>query len=249
LRSKNTEAIMSWRYGASMREGTPLTKLFGVLVGVAITIAGCGDGGGSGAKVTKQAPSSTSTSVATAGGAHSEDELAAALLAIGDFPSGWSEVALDDSPGRGFCGKPLTSEVVRPAARAERRVAEDPDTGPLVNLGLMSFETGDNAHRFIETAREAGSSCQQWEDTVDGERIVLDIGAMSFPAQGDQTYAVKMTVSAASDPDSTYDIENVGVQLGNVVVLVQRLDLFGTGEPFEELVTKAVSKARATLGV
>jgi len=184
-------------------------------------------------------------------------ELEQMSLEVSDLPAGWSAAPDDDdddddpaddgSDMAEDCGMEgdLLPDDVEPLGEVEREFQKD-DLGPFFFVSVTRFDRGE-----AETAMAAIDSlveqCSTFSSVEDGVETSGTMEPLSFPAQGDQTSAVRMTI-ATEGMSGQGDI--IAVRQGDDVVLVLGLSMstflgdapFGAGE-FDALVTTAVDKA------
>lgn len=149
----------------------------------------------------------------------SQDLLDEAVLPISAMPTGWARVP-ESEPSDRACdislGSVLGVEDI-PTGRAE--FAEDPDLGPLVvlSVGVLPPDVGNVD--VLSSMRDAMLDCEGTLDEAD-----FSFSELSFPAIGDQSFAVRMNVETGG---SSFAMDIVQARVGNVVVQVAGAAVFG----------------------
>ena len=193
------------------------------------------------------------------------EQVPAALLALGDFPAGWSSFAQGAtlppaSATGGICNGPNVISFAQDAgvvADAVTTFIMDPAKGPSVANAVFSFPNAAAAMKFVTANRNAVTGCTAaWETPVPNQPAITiksTIAKAPFEKVGDQLFASRQitTNEFQGQPGATTTSDSVFVRRGNNVELVGRTgsSLLGPGatDP-SELATytqKALSKLDA----
>jgi hypothetical protein len=147
------------------------------------------------------------------------DSLKAALLTIEDMPKGWMTDPPVGSSGidmeSGFCNKPIIRREDVPASVDVKfyRAAEK-STNVFLEL-LVSYESEQEASKAFEEIQQAARGCTRWETTDASSESEFTLESLSFPKQGDDTLAVR--VSGKFTPKANPHI--LGTATGETIVL------------------------------
>jgi len=159
-------------------------------------------------------------------------QLAPAMLALEDMPTGWSSQAvpassLQASTTSAVCNGPNAAGRAQSAgvvATAGTEYSQDPNTGPFLSEFAYVFPTAAVAQSFMTATKTAVKACTRgWQTanpTVDGGTVQFTIALLPFKV-GDQTLAYRQIErnrkTAASETQDT-----VYLRKGNNVLVVDR---------------------------
>ena len=125
-------------------------------------------------------PSPTPSPVAAAA-------LRRALLAPDDLPGGWS--AFGSAPLPSPCGQPPALEAA--AHALVEQTFGDSALGPFVRHAVASYPAGEAAPA-LERTRQLFTECDEWDGTYLDRRFTFRVSPLSFPALGDQSFALRL---------------------------------------------------------
>jgi hypothetical protein len=178
----------------------------GVVAGALVTLVGaCG----SNAPTASNTPTSIAapTTHAPTPATTPAPNLTAELLAVSDFPSGWSVVGNSDS------GEPKCIDTVRSAlnatSKAEVTFAYGSNGAATVEESL-AYVPG-RGHSAMTAMSRILSGCGPIHMTTNGQTLTGTVGSMSFPAVADQSFAYQMNLT------DTVSGQSITVPIGIVV--------------------------------
>lgn len=187
-----------------------------------------------------------------------DEQIPAALLALDDFPAGWSTAPLPQVQAA-ICNGPSA------LARAQQenlighgsiRFTSNPNQGPYVDDLLYSFPSDSRARAFVKATNAQASSCTgSWQlPTIPGQpadaTYRASIAGLAFPKLvGDQVLALRKFVTAQLNGQdvSTLTMDEVLVRKGNHALFV---DYFASTPDVNQLQTyvrKAYSRFTTAL--
>ena len=213
-------------------------KLVAGLLGLALAAVGCGSSGPTSSPTTTSASSSKTTAAPS-------PNLTSQLLTISDMPPGWS---VDNSPESSNSSTPecLKSVTKSPAqSKASAKFKMGANGVPAFQEGL-SYLPGGQAEKRLTEFNKVLSGCKDVSFTSDGQTYTGSVGAMSFPPQGDKSYAFQLNFSTSSSGlDLTVGLDIVVAQKNSTDALFDIVDL-GTPDltTFTDLVTKGMAKVK-----
>jgi hypothetical protein len=191
------------------------------------------------------------------------DEIPAALLAVGDFPTGWStatppEGASTASATDGICNGPNALSRALDAGlvgHGEIRFTSNPSQGPFVDEFAYSFPSDRRAKAYVKATGDQASACTApWQSTPPGlptgatERFT--IAALAFPkVAGDQVLAARETGTEQLNGQDlqTASSDQVLVRKGNHVFAVAYTASSPDPNQLQTYVRKAYSKLATEL--
>jgi PknH-like extracellular domain len=164
------------------------------------------------------------------------DQIAQALLALSDMPTGWAaepSQASDTqaSATNGYCNGPnqkARADTAGDAGSGFSSFAQDPKNGPAISETVFAFPTVDQAKAMLAATQAAISGCTTWQTASDaglGITITWTASALSFPKITDQILAARQqgTNMFQGQSGASVVIDNVYLRKGNHVVNVDRL--------------------------
>ena len=164
------------------------------------------------------------------------------LLAVSDLPAGWSSVPSSDSTSSTpQCFQNVKTDL-KPTSKAEATFQGGSSGLPLLDESL-GYLPG-RGQQAIALISQVLSRCGQISLTSDGATITGTIGAMSFPAVGDQSSAWQINLTGTESGISlTVGIDFIVFRKGDTLALIFYGDL-GTPDiqTVEHLVQVAASK-------
>lgn len=167
-------------------------------------------------------------------GASTKSVLDAKALSLSDFPTGWS---VDNSSPTGDQGCLSSLKVV---SRHETKIQVQfvDGTEPEVEEVLTSGPGAEARYKLLESAL---ARCKGYTSTTDGTSAHVSIGAMSFPAVGQQSSAYSLSVTVEGE---TAGADLVLFRTGQTYGAVLYEDL-GTPDPTmaQGFINEAVDKA------
>ncbi len=157
--------------------------------------------------------------------------LAERLLTIEDMPAGWSGSAAvikenDKDTYDPYCMEGLP-------ARSVGKVSVDFGGGGILSDSITAYGSVEDSIKYFSEYKEAANSCPQWTDD-EGREIILS--PLSFPAYGDESFAVRLNMGVLI-------ADGVQVRVGDVLVGILQM---GT-EIDTEMQQTAVETALAKL--
>jgi hypothetical protein len=156
----------------------------------------------------------------------------AALITLEDVPVGWSQVVSrpPSTIARGFCNAPASGLGRSGSVRAD---FQGSDTGPLL-AHMIQVASLTEAERIVGVLSALAVPCEWEESTSDGEPLRWTARRMEFPQLGDETVALRATVTAGV---LTGDAAYVFWRRGTVIsaIALATLSLIPTGIELAEL--------------
>ncbi|HEX8003621.1 MAG TPA: hypothetical protein VF519_13090 [Mycobacteriales bacterium] len=230
-----------------------MRRLLAAAAGLLLALAGCSaDGGSPRADTVSVSPSATPSPTA---GAATEAQLAGALLAVGDLPTGWSvdddEDDDDEDPIQGCPELAALDDRIGERPNAEVSFARA-ELGPFFSESAGTFRDAGDAAAAVRRLTHALGSCPSFTYTDDdGKKQRARIAALSFPQVGDETFAARMSVEFEGGRIS---VDFAVVRVRQHVLLLAGTSVttvFGGGQldpaDLERLVRAAVTKASGAL--
>jgi hypothetical protein len=126
-------------------------------------------------------PSSTTTTTKVAG------PLSAAVLKLGDLPSGWT-AAPHPSSSRELCPGQDPSASVRPSTTADATFQQG-QTGPVLSSLLAAFKDASTAHAFLARSQAAIAAC----DSYDVSGVTYHLRPIASPGVGDESIGAELS--------------------------------------------------------
>jgi hypothetical protein len=218
--------------------GGRMKGLRGSLAALVILAAACSSSSTS-------ATTSTKPSTVAPSGLYSAAQAKAALLTIGDMPTGWATFvvpATKPSTTTGACEGPNVAEITKNASAETIAYAQDPQTGPAFSDELYVFPSIDAAKAAMSTFRTISAKCTSFTATdSSGKKEPATIGALSFAAVGgDDSMGTRLTIGKTGGPQVINDIATV--RKANVVFNIELVGFSPDTDTFTQLTTKAVAK-------
>jgi hypothetical protein len=140
--------------------------------------------------------------------------LNAELLAVSDLPAGWSVVPSSDSSSPApKCLQNVKSDL-KATSKAEATFADGSNGLPVLDEYLAYLPS--NGRSAMTVIRHVLSGCGHISVTSGGDTLAGTIGAMSFPAVGDQSSAYQMNLSAT--------VSGLSITLGIDLVVFRKAD-------------------------
>jgi len=171
--------------------------------------------------------------------------LQAELLTPSDMPAGWSvDKSPSDATSRPSCLKNLDAQLhTGEISRAEAKYQGGSNSIPHLDETLAFYGHGVATGK-LAIFDQTISRCGQVTFSSGGNTFTGTIGAMSFPAVGDESYAYQMNLSTkANGLNVTIGFDVVVARKGDTAFDLALTDL-GTPDlsQFRGLVTKALAK-------
>jgi hypothetical protein len=143
----------------------------------------------------------------------SNEQIAAALLALDDFPAGWAalqgQASNAASATEGFCNGPNAQARAQNAGvvgAGTTDFAQDPQNGPIISEQLFSFPTTDAAKLMMKTTSDQVKACTSAfpvtppSGSPAGLTLQDTVTALSFPKFGaDQASALRESTTRQLD--------------------------------------------------
>jgi len=207
-----------------------LGGLAAVLAAAGMLLGGCGGGDGADSDGTGSAATSPATAPTDTAPAAPALDPGEALLALADFPSGWTQETVDPDADEGedtFCG--AATDNPDPVTEAEARFAA-PRGVPQVQQEVAVFAEGV-AERVFAEGRERVADCAGFTE----EGVTFELAPLSFPALGDESFAARVRFT-----NEGFDFEGVVsyTRVGPALMIVT------TAEPAPATVARAERYAR-----
>jgi hypothetical protein len=236
------------------------TSAVAIAVVLCVVLAGCG--GSSNSRAATVAPNTTpvsasaSTAVNTAPtpgttaavlptrrAAFNTAELNGALLRVSDLPSGFTSAPPTPSTSSDtqVCNQPDPTVTLKPSAQAEADFKKS-ELGPFVFELMIAWSEPSTAKSFLDRVRAAAGSCTSYQTTDNGETDTSTVSPLPFPKLGDDTVAVRLSVSGASLPA---DVDVAAIRKGPVALLVVQLAVGAIDSAITEQAARA-AMSRAT---
>jgi hypothetical protein len=185
-----------------------------------------------------------------------EAELASALLAVSDLPTGYAEQPSDETPEPESSSQADDPECAKLFDQFEGSGAEsDPvaeatvefvkgEAGPFVNQSLQSHQDQAVLAETLRVIPDVVSKCGEFTEAGADGKLTIRMSNASFPAVGDQTVAMMVTASGTT--------EGIELTIGGYLVMtrvastVNMIAHFGLRQvdaaETEQIVRKAVDK-------
>ncbi|MCW2666354.1 MAG: hypothetical protein JWN57_1316 [Frankiales bacterium] len=178
-------------------------------------------------------------------GSLTEAQLKAALLTVGDLPTGYKATAPDDdetdedntSSGDAGCDKRFEEldEANEDADVKAEANFEGPGLGSVLQQSLASFDDEARLKKALDKVADVFDDCPSFKTTDDdGSVTSFTIAALSFPKYGDETLAYAITGKTA---DFTVVLDMAVVRTGRTLAF---LAAGGLGAADVETLEKAV---------
>lgn len=169
-------------------------------------------------------------------GAMTKTQLRSKLLTLSNMPTGWT-VDNSSSGGGGASGGCLAG--VKRAPKSEMKVTASFENGQLPQLEeeLVSGREGTGAYNRFNRVL---AGCKHFSVTSNGETLTATVGAMSFPAVGNESSAYGVTFSVKG---INAGADFVLFKVGSVAGVIEYADI-GQPDPsqLQAFVTEAVNK-------
>jgi hypothetical protein len=191
------------------------------------------------------------------------DQIPSALLAVDDFPTGWStatqpEGANTASTTEGICNGPNALSRAQDAGLVGYgtiRFTSNPNQGPFVDESVYSFPSDRRAKAFVKAAADQASACTApWQSTPPGlptgASARFTIAPLAFPkVAGDQVLAARETATEQLNGEDlqTATSDQVLVRKANHVLLVGYSATSPDPKQLQTYSRKAYSKFAAEL--
>jgi hypothetical protein len=193
-----------------------------LVVAVCVSLAACSDDDSEPAPTEPAATSQPPTSTSTPTSAVESDQAAAesALLLLGDFPAGWTEVPADADEDvsrqvAACAGVDATSSIDVGGALSRTGTFTSPAGDAVAETVTVAASTATATARVAAIADPGFASCardvyQQWaQDNVPRDNI--DVGEVTIPPlklskAGDDTVAYRVTIPIASNGSSLGEV-------------------------------------------
>lgn len=162
------------------------------------------------------------------------DVLAERLITIEDMPTGWSGAAVEkelntDETYGPFCVEGLP-------ARAIGNVSVDFDggtiLGPFIQETITAYRSVDEAKQSFEDWKNAANQCAEYTDEEGNE---LSLSPLSFPAYGDESFAIRMNMGG-------FIADAVRIRMDELSLSVMMMGTSTDAELQQELIEKALEK-------
>jgi hypothetical protein len=192
------------------------------------------------------------------------EQIPSALLALDDFPTGWSTAPLPEgantvSATAGICNGPTAlarAQGARVVGYGAIRFTSNPNQGPFVDELLYSFPSERRAKAFVKATSNQASACTTpWQlppvsGLPMGASARATIAGLSFPKLvGDQVVAARETFTEQLNGEdiSTVTEDEVLLRKGNHALVVGYLATSPDVNQLQTYVRKAYSKFGAAL--
>ncbi len=220
------------------------------VLAVAILTAACGSGESKPQPPETTAASSALTTAASSGPtaapqpttttvpALTQAQLASAVLAVTDLPTGWSTTP-PSTDKKGACNKDSVNKAVPPAAMTEADFVKGSDL-PLFGDQLLAYSDAATAGRALDKYVSNASACTSFKQ--DGTQYT--IGQLSVPPLGDRSIGYRLTLTKDA---VTGVIDTEVMQRGPLLVYVGYGDFSPDTEQLATFAKLAYDKAVNTL--
>jgi|GEM_PF-997836 len=173
-----------------------------IVAGVGIVLAGCSSSATS-SSTTKVTPATAGTSGAPTT-TTTPASVQSYLLTVSDLPTGWSVDNSSSSSTTSCATNPVSQSASGPKA-----IIDFNQAGGLPELlDDLAFSTSPVAE--FAKVKGALDACKSFTETNNGQTSTGNIGAMSFPAYGDQSASYSATIS----------VDGINAAVG--IVLIQK---------------------------
>lgn len=183
------------------------------------------------------------------------EQIAPALLALADMPTGWAVEPTDPSTTQasattGYCNGPnekARADAANDAASGFSYFAQDPKNGPAISETVYAFPTVDQAKAMLAATQTAIGGCTNWQTTSaagNGITMTWTAAALSFPKITDQIVAVRQqgTNMFQGQPGASVVVDVVSLRKGNHLVTVQRLGASADPAQLQQYAQAALNK-------
>ena len=220
-----------------------------VIVLTVLALSGCTGGRPVGRPIASAPPGSAPAGPGPTAGFELE-QLQRALLTVDDLPPGWEEVRIQAEPNDDRVEVQGCPRFLWLYSLMEREVDASFDHVPIAGNGPSLFEWlawkgVTEADALIDEVAAVVRDCPDTLVDAGFTRSVVTLGPLPFPALGDRTYALRMTVAG----DRRTELDQVFVRTGGVLVVVRYVVPNGEVDnaETEEIAGRALEKVRRTL--
>jgi len=184
--------------------------------------------------------------LAACGGGGNGGKAADALLAVGDFPAGWSkapaeEEGEEEEEDNDFCEALNPDDEVKPVDEAEAEF-QNSQGGLLATHAVALYDDVSKAREVMELLKKGVDECKTFTTTQGGETFNGTMTAAPKPSVGEDAVAAKLT---ATTQGVTVNADIVMVRQGRGVTVVVHFGLKPEAGLAESLAGKAADKLKA----
>ena len=157
------------------------------------------------------------------------EQLATAVIAIGDMPTDWStsgpsDPLLTTDPVGGACGgpgEPARAQTAGTVAALGSDFEAGGGNGPSFHSRIYAFPSNKGAKAFVVANRSLLTTCPQEPDVDNnGDPVSIVLQEVSFPKIGDERVALRF-VATELDPDLqgiSYSTDQIYIRSANYVL-------------------------------